>query len=137
PHLVLVPNVFGLSSVGVGTRDFGGIVGIYNKQNLLLPHNRVIKKLLDALLLVPFGLIALPVVALCALAVYIVDRGNPFYTQRREGYGGKPVFILKLRTMRCDADAFLERYLASNPGARAEWESHFKLVRDPRVLPVI
>src|SRR5690606_28492096 len=56
PHLVLVPNVFGLSSVGVGTRDFGGIVGIYNKQNLLLPHNRILKKVADAALLLPFGL---------------------------------------------------------------------------------
>jgi len=137
PHLVLVPNVFGLSTVGIGTRDFGGIVGIYNKQNLLLPHNRVIKKLLDALLLVPLGLVALPIVAMSALAIYLVDRGNPLYTQRREGFGGRPVFILKLRTMRRDADKYLERYLESNPDARAEWESHFKLTHDPRILPII
>src|SRR5690606_11378724 len=110
PHLVMVPNMFGLSSVGVGTRDFAGIVGLYNKQNLLLPHNRILKKMADAALLFPIGLIALPVIALGALALWLVDRGNPFYAQRREGHHGKPVFIWKLRTMRRDADAYLQRH---------------------------
>ena len=137
PHVVVVPNTFGMSSVGVGTRDFGGVVALYNKQNLLMPHNRALKHLIDVALMIPLGLVALPIIALCALAVYLVDRGNPFYTQEREGMGGKPIHVLKLRTMRRDADAFLQRYLAENPEAKAEWERHFKLTHDPRILPVV
>jgi lipopolysaccharide/colanic/teichoic acid biosynthesis glycosyltransferase len=137
PHLIVVPNVFGLSSLGVGTRDLGGFVGLYNKQNLLLRHNRVLKRVMDLLLAIPMGLVALPAIGLAALAVFVVSPGNPFYAQRREGYRGRPVYIWKLRTMRKNADAYLERYLAEHPEARAEWESHFKLARDPRVLPGI
>ena len=137
PHLIVVPNVFGLSSLGVGTRDLGGFVGLYNKQNLLLRHNRILKRAMDLLFLVPISLIALPVVVLAALAVFFVSPGNPFYAQRREGYRGKPVFVWKLRTMRKNADAYLERYLSEHPEARAEWQRHFKLARDPRVLPGI
>ncbi|MFO7546524.1 MAG: exopolysaccharide biosynthesis polyprenyl glycosylphosphotransferase [Trueperaceae bacterium] len=137
PHVVVIPNVFGMSSVGVGTRDFVGVVGLYDKQNLLMPHNRVAKRLLDLLLLVPLGVAGLPVVALGALAVFLVDRGNPFYAQVREGYRGKPIRVWKLRTMRRDADAYLERYLEEHPEARDEWGRHFKLTRDPRILPLV
>lgn len=137
PHLIVVPNVFGLSSLGVGTRDLGGVVGLYNKQNLLLRHNRVLKRVMDLLLLVPMGLVALPVIVLAALAVFVVSPGNPFYAQRREGFRGRPVYVWKLRTMRRNADAHLDRYLVEHPEAQAEWQKHFKLTRDPRVLPYI
>lgn len=137
PHLVVVPNIFGLTSVGVGTRDLGGFVGLYNKQNLLLPHNRVIKRALDLALLIPALVIALPFVLVAVLAIVAVSPGNPFYSQRREGLRGRPLNVWKLRTMRKDADAHLERHLASDPEARAEWQQHFKLAKDPRVIPVI
>src|SRR5690606_22392619 len=108
-HVVVVPNVFGMSSVGLSTRDIGGVVALYNKQNLTLPHSRALKHILDAILLIPFGLIGLPIVFVCALAVFLVDRRNPFYRQKREGFGGKPVHIVKLRTMHLNADELLER----------------------------
>lgn len=137
PHLVVVPNAFGLTSVGVGTRDLGGFVGLYNKQNLLLRHNRILKRALDLALLLPLGLVALPVIAVCVLAIVAVSPGNPFYSQRREGRRGKPFRMWKLRTMRRDADAYLERYLEASPEARREWEQHYKLANDPRLLPVV
>lgn len=137
PHLVIIPNLFGLTSVGVGTRDLGGFVGLYNKQNLLLPHNRVLKRVMDLLLLVPALLVAAPLIALAALAVVLVSPGNPFYAQRREGHRGKPIAVWKLRTMRSNADAFLERHLQQNAAAREEWNRHFKLAYDPRILPVV
>jgi lipopolysaccharide/colanic/teichoic acid biosynthesis glycosyltransferase len=35
-----------------------------------------------------------------------------------------------------DAEAVLERYLAQNPEARAEWDRHQKLKNDPRITPL-
>ncbi len=137
PHLVVIPNLFGMSSVGVGTRDFVGVVGLYNKQNLLLPHNRVVKRMLDLMLLIPLTALGLPLVALGALGVMAVDWGSPFYAQTREGFRGKAIRVWKLRTMRRDADAYLDRYLDEHPEARDEWNRHFKLAHDPRVLPVV
>ncbi len=137
PHVLVVPNMFGLSSAGVGARDVGGIVTIYNKQNLLMRHNRIAKRLIDFILLVPGGIVGALLVGIGALVVVLVDRGNPFYFQLREGRGGKVIRVWKIRTMRKDADAFLECHLAAHPEAREEWEKHFKLTDDPRVLPVV
>ena len=135
--LVVVPNLFGVASVGVGTRDLGGVLGLFVKHNLLSTWNRVAKRCLDAALILPAVLLGAPVVALCALAVLIVSPGNPFYAQERVGYRDRAIRIWKLRTMRVDADAVLERTLDADPAARAEWERHFKLSNDPRIIPVI
>ncbi len=137
PHLIVVPNVFGLHSVGVGARDMGGFVGLYIRQNLLFRRSRIAKRAMDLALLLPVGLLALPVLLLAALAVVVVSPGNPFYAQRREGFRGRPVRVWKLRTMRKDAETLLESHLKAVPGARQEWEQHFKLTADPRLLPVI
>jgi lipopolysaccharide/colanic/teichoic acid biosynthesis glycosyltransferase len=50
------------------------------------------------------GLIAIsPVIGVCALAIYLEDRGPVFFRQTRIGAKGKPFFLLKLRSMRCRA----------------------------------
>ncbi len=46
----------------------------------------------------------LPVLALCALAIKLEDRGPVFYRQIRLGLGGVPFGMLKLRSMVVDAD---------------------------------
>ena len=135
PAMVVVPNLFGVASVGVSTRDLGGVLGLFVKHNLLSRANRVAKEALDAVLLVPALLLGLPLIGLAAVAVMIVSPGNPFYAQEREGRRGRVIRMWKLRTMHRDAEAVLERHLAANPEARAEWEQHFKLSRDPRIIP--
>jgi exopolysaccharide biosynthesis polyprenyl glycosylphosphotransferase len=51
------------------------------------------------------GMLAgLPLVALAAVAIKCESRGPVFYRQRRVGRGGKEFEIIKLRSMRCDAE---------------------------------
>ncbi|MGL6097238.1 MAG: sugar transferase, partial [Fimbriiglobus sp.] len=57
--------------------------------------------LFAVVLLVP----ALPVIGLCWLAVRLTSAGPGFYTQTRLGRFGRPYRIVKLRTMRADAEA--------------------------------
>lgn len=93
------------------------------------------KRILDiafVLLSLPFSL---PLIGLCALALWL-EGGNPFYTQARIGKGGKVFSILKLRTMVRDADQVLEDYLAQDPAMRREWDEFQKLRNDPRITPV-
>ena len=79
--------------------------------------------------------IAAPVLAVAAVAIYLVDPGPVVFRQSRDGRGGRPFRLLKLRTMVQDADRRLADLLAADPAARAEYERYFRLERDPRLLP--
>lgn len=88
------------------------------------------------LLLVLLGLpVVLPLIALCAAALWL-EGGRPFYTQARLGRGGQTFSILKLRTMVRDADQLLQHYLDADPALRQEWDETQKLKNDPRITRV-
>jgi len=64
----------------------------------------------------------------------LVLQGRPLLIRhRRVGRGGGTFPCLKFRTMVVDAEAVLQRHLAEDPAARAEWHSSQKLKNDPRV----
>lgn len=96
-------------------------------------YNRIAKRGFD-ILCVLLGLpVVLPVVVVLALATFLFDRGNPFYSQPRVGRNGRIYTIWKLRSMVPDADRLLATYLEQNPAAHAEWTSTQKLKNDPRI----
>lgn len=69
------------------------------------PSSPVSKRMLD-LIVSSLALVAgLPLMLLCALAIRLEDRGPVLYRQRRVGEEGREFDMLKLRTMRPDADA--------------------------------
>jgi Undecaprenyl-phosphate galactose phosphotransferase WbaP len=136
PHVILVPDLFGLESLWVSSRDLGGMLGLQIKRNLFLRRNQVLKRSLDIigglLLSIPFTLL-LPLVS---LAIYVEDRGPVFYRHLRIGPAGRRFYVLKFRTMRPDADRVLEEYLAANPEALRFWLEERKLKNDPRITRV-
>lgn len=93
------------------------------------------KRLLDLLFIAISLPVTLPVITLCALALWI-ESGLPFYRQKRLGENGKVFHLLKLRTMVRNADEKLEQVLAANPAMRAEWDATQKLKDDPRITKV-
>lgn len=76
------------------------------------------------------GVIIVPV-AIIALIIFIQDPGNPFYVQERVGQDGKPLKILKFRSMKKNADK-LEKYLTSEQ--IEEYKREYKLNDDPRLI---
>lgn len=94
-----------------------------------------VKRLVDVVgALVGLALCALP---LAVLALVIRrDGGHAFFRHERIGRLGLPFDCLKLRTMRMDSEAILERVLAESPEAREEWARDFKLRDDPRITRV-
>jgi undecaprenyl-phosphate galactose phosphotransferase len=78
----------------------------------------------------------LPVLGAIALLVKLTSRGPVVFAHTRIGRGGRPVRVLKFRTMRKDSQAALREYLAKNPEAKKEWEETFKLQNDPRVTRI-
>jgi lipopolysaccharide/colanic/teichoic acid biosynthesis glycosyltransferase len=94
---------------------------------------RVSKRLIDivgALLALTF---LLPVILLITAALILQDGFPVIYRQRRIGRHGKEFSCLKFRTMARDAEARLEKVLATSPDSRKEWEDHQKLQNDPRI----
>lgn len=98
-------------------------------------YARAGKYVLDVALILLTAPLWLPIVAICALALWL-EGGQPFYWQDRLGRGGARFRIVKLRTMVRDADARLAECLARDPALRAEWDATQKLKHDPRVTRV-
>jgi exopolysaccharide production protein ExoY len=90
------------------------------------------KRVVDIIL----AILALPVLVPIIAVLYILTRrdgGCGFFGHTRIGRGGVPFKCWKIRTMVPDARAALEKHLAENPEAAAEWKRDFKLEQDPRV----
>ncbi len=101
------------------------------------PLSRLAKRAIDLALAAPLLLLTAPLLALLALAIKISDPGPAFYRQWRVGRDGKPIQVLKLRTMYQNAEQRLQQVLASDSGMREQWHRYYKLTRDPRILPGI
>ncbi|WP_353475869.1 sugar transferase (plasmid) [Salipiger sp. H15] len=133
-EVVLVHDLPKLNLSGLHPAALDGGLGL----RVRFPHpgrgSALLKRLVDLALTIPLTLIALPLIGLAALAIKLADPGPAFFVQEREGLDGKPFGTLKLRTMYLKADDMLQELLARDPAARAEWESHFKLRDDPRIL---
>lgn len=79
------------------------------------------KRLFDLVLGSIIGIVFLPVLAVAAIAIKLHDGGPVFYRQRRLGEFGEEFEILKLRSMRTNAEAY-----------GPQWS----VVGDDRVTPV-
>lgn len=66
----------------------------------------------------------------------LLEGGPALFGQPRIGREGQLFTCLKFRTMRVDAEAALERLLATDAQAAAEWEAYRKLRNDPRITRV-
>lgn len=69
-------------------------------------YNRVGKRLLDLLLAVVASVVVTPVILIVGIFIAAEDGFPIFYTPLRGGYHGRPFHIIKLRTMRRDADRY-------------------------------
>jgi Undecaprenyl-phosphate galactose phosphotransferase WbaP len=141
-HVIVIPEIAidqgaAVQSVGVQPRDLGGLIGLELNQNLQMLRSQVMKRLIDLAISLPVFLLTLPVLLVSAICIVIVSPGPAFFGHLRAGKNGRQFRMWKLRTMYPNAEARLSSYLTQNPSARAEWERHFKLRKDPRVLPAI
>ena len=136
PRLILISSLSWVGSLGVSTHDLGGILGLEVRQNLLNNWAKIIKRLMDILLIIIFGVLISPFLPLIFALILLDSPGGIFYQQERIGQQGKTFKILKFRTMVSNADQVLKDYLEKYPELRAEWESSQKMKLDPRITKV-
>lgn len=133
PHLLVVPDLFGFSSLWVDARDLGGVLGLEVRQNLMSRSSRILKRASDIVATVVFSVFAIPLVALIAMLIKITSSGSVFFGHTRIGHNGRPFTAWKFRSMCRDAQDVLTQYLDKHPELRAEWERDQKLKDDPRI----
>jgi Undecaprenyl-phosphate galactose phosphotransferase WbaP len=97
---------------------------------------RIVKRALDIVLILAAAPVLILILAAIAAAVRISSPGPIFFSHRRIRRHGAFFTMWKFRTMCGNSAEVLERHLASNPQARAEWKKTHKLKRDPRVTAV-
>lgn len=101
--------------------------------NLNRTDGAAVKWVFDKVFAIVAGIAVLPLLAALMLALRLRGGGPVLFAHARIGRHGKPFSCLKLRTMVPDAQDQLRALLEIDPVARREWESSFKLYRDPRV----
>ena len=135
-YIEYLPTARSFPIYGSKAVSFDGVGGLEMVNQGRMRVKRVQKRLTDTLLAGLVFVCVSPLFAVIPVLIKLTSRGGVFYRQTRLGKGGRPFRIWKFRSMYADADARLERLLASNPRARREWERSFKLARDPRVTPL-
>lgn len=95
---------------------------------------RFVKALFDKLFsLIVVAICLIPGIILC-IVIRAESKGSPIFKQERVGRYGRPIHILKFRTMYDDADTNPEKYFT--PEQHAVWLCEYKVKDDPRITKV-
>jgi Undecaprenyl-phosphate galactose phosphotransferase WbaP len=135
-HVVVIPNLVGITNSAVVSRDLAGTFGVEIKYNLLDPWSQRLKRVLDLGTTVVGGFFILPLIAVLSLLVRLESRGPVFYLDKRMGRDGELFSCVKFRTMVPDAENLLQRLLEEDEVARKEYGEYHKLRNDPRVTRI-
>lgn len=135
-HVLVVPNLGGITTSAVTARDLAGVFAVEIKYNLLNPWALRVKRVLDLGATVVGGTLILPLILLLALLVWLESRGPVFYRDQRMGRDGNMFSCVKFRTMVPEAEAQLEEMLKEDDELRMEYHKYHKLRDDPRVTRV-
>lgn len=102
----------------------------------LKQKDTMIKTIFDFTLTLIGAICISPLLAYIAYRIKKEDPGPLIFKHIRIGKDGKPFPCYKFRSMVVNSAEMLEKYLAENPAAKAEWERDFKLKNDPRITPI-
>jgi Undecaprenyl-phosphate galactose phosphotransferase WbaP len=135
-HVVVIPNLGGVTNSAVTARNLGGVFGIEIKYNLLSPWALRFKRIMDITATLIGGAFVLPLILVLSLLVWLESRGSIFYKDKRMCKDGSLFSCIKFQTMVPDAETILQKILNEDVEARKEYLRYHKLRNDPRVTRV-
>ncbi len=100
-----VPDIFEFQLFNHSMSEVAGLPVLNLTASPMEGVNRVFKAIEDKVLALFFLLLASPLLLFIAIAVKLESRGPVFYKQERVGWNGKPIQMLKFRTMPVDAES--------------------------------
>ena len=136
PNVLIIPDLDGLSSLGMQARDLCRVLALEVRKSLLLPGPRIAKRIIDLTVALLMGAVALPWILLIAALIRLESRGPAFYCHDRIGRHETSFKVWKFRSMVMNADEVLRSYLARHPELADEWAQDHKLKNDPRITRV-
>jgi exopolysaccharide biosynthesis polyprenyl glycosylphosphotransferase len=131
--LVVSPGLLGVAGPRLSIRPTAGMPLLHVERPVMSGARRAVKTLVDRLLILLVSLVAIPAMALIALAIRLDSPGPVLFRQKRVGARGEQFEMLKFRTMCVDAEARLAQLAGS---ADAGNSVLFKMKDDPRVTRV-
>ena len=136
-NIHIIPSIRGLPLFGTRLSHFFShdVLFLTVRNNLSRRSYRLLKRAFDVIA-APLLLVLLTPLMLVLSLLIRADGGSAIYGHTRIGRGGERFKCLKFRSMKLNAEKTLQDLLQNDPGARAEWETHFKLKSDPRITPV-
>ena len=135
-HVMVIPDLIGMSSIGIRVREMRGIIGLEVTRQLLRPSAKIAKRLLDlatAAILVP---VTAPLILAFALLIKLESPGPILYANERIGLGGRKFKAWKLRTMVVTGDQVLREYFEKHPLEQFTFLRTQKLRNDPRITKI-
>lgn len=93
----------------------------------------ICKRSLDIVLSLVGLVISILPMAIISLLIRVESPGPAIYLHHRIGKDGKPLPLLKFRSMYVNADEMIKDF---TPEQKAEWEANFKLDHDPRITRI-
>ncbi len=135
-HVLIIPNLNGVTNSAVVARDLAGTFALEIKYNLLNPWALRAKRIADLVSTAIGGVLILPLILVLALLVFGESRGPIFYKDHRMGRDGNLFSCVKFSTMLPDAEALLQQMIEADPELREEYSKYHKLHDDPRVTRI-
>ena len=132
-HVQLWAGLDGFSSRRTRMAPVSGVPLLYVEPKDIAAWQLAIKRGMDILLAAVLLVLTSPLLAAAALAVKLTDRGPVMYRSQRVGRYGKPIMILKLRTMVPNAAQMMVNVAELNERTGGPL---FKASYDPRVTKV-
>jgi Undecaprenyl-phosphate galactose phosphotransferase WbaP len=133
----IVPTLATLPLVSMEPQHFFShdVLLLRARNNLLDKRAQRFKRMLDIAGSLALIVATAPLVLLISLLIRL-EGGPAIFGQTRVGRNGETFTCFKFRTMRVDAEEYLQTVLASDPEAAAEYRQFHKLKDDPRVTKI-
>jgi len=131
-HMIVVPALTDVSAQRLDVRPVAGLPLVDVARPQAIEAARWMKRTWDVIGSAFTLLLALPVMAVVALAIKLEDGGPVLFRQTRVGLKGEVFDCLKFRSMATDAEARLAELAAKNEGSGPL----FKMSHDPRITKV-
>jgi exopolysaccharide biosynthesis polyprenyl glycosylphosphotransferase len=131
-HVELTSGLVDIAADRLIARPLGRRPVLYVEPVRRVGWRAVAKRLFDLVVAGTLLLLALPVLAVCAVLIKLDSKGPVLFRQDRVGKDGKPFGVLKLRTMVVGAETMLDELQAENEADGPL----FKMTDDPRITRV-